>query len=169
MTAQTPQPVPRPDAEVMARLRHTRRAVAARPERLAEEFYQQLFVSLPDARPMFAADLGAQEQRMTTALIGAVKTLEDIAFLEAYLRRLGAQHARDYGVRPDHYPHVGQALVRAVRALSPSWDEGALGSAWMAVGPWISDQMRQGATETTRGRRVRELVPPAGAWPGRLG
>jgi hemoglobin-like flavoprotein len=141
--------VRRPDAGVMAMIRPTRLAVADRPVELAVAFYEQLFVLAPGAREMFPPDLGSQEQAMTAALMRAVGTLDAMAALEAELRRLGWWHATFHGVGPEHYPYVGQALVRAVRQLSPGWDEGALGSAWLAVMKWITAQMLAGADEAT--------------------
>jgi hemoglobin-like flavoprotein len=128
----------------MAIVQRTAAAVADRPEALAERFYVHLFELAPAVRAMFPQDMTAQNERLSRALFDAVRALVDpdrhAARMEGNLHRLGADHARRYGVEPQHYPFVGHALVRAVNDVSGD-SSAATSSAWIWVYEWISSHM----------------------------
>lgn len=111
---------------------------------LAEVFYRHLFAMLPEARDHFASDMSEQHRRMSTALLDAVRFIDEPERLRPYLYRLGAYHARELGVLPEQYPYVGRALVQAARDLSPSWSS-MTSSCWVLVYEWISTIMLTGA------------------------
>jgi hemoglobin-like flavoprotein len=92
-------------------------AVAERPVLLAEVFYGHLFEMAPWLRPMFAADMTDQMQKMTDTLLAAVAQLStaDTADLEVLLYRMGADHYVRHQVEPAHYVYVAHALTRARR------------------------------------------------------
>jgi hemoglobin-like flavoprotein len=135
----------RPDAATIAKVRQSCAAVADRPVQLAESFYEHLFELAPSVRGMFAEDMTLQHERMCRILLEAV-TLADQnpEAVELLLHQMGAQHARHFDVVPEHYPYVGRALVRAVRALSPRWSS-EVGSAWVQVYEWLAAHMVLGA------------------------
>jgi hemoglobin-like flavoprotein len=137
-------PLQRPNAEAMAIVRRTAAAVADRPAALAERFYYHLFELAPAVRGMFPQDMTAQNERLSRALFDAVIALVDpdrhAARMEDNLHRLGAHHARRYGVQPEHYPYVGHALVRAVNDVSGD-SSASTSSAWIWVYEWISVHM----------------------------
>jgi hemoglobin-like flavoprotein len=141
--------VRRPAPEVIAAVSASCQAVADRPVRLAEAFYEHLFEIAPQARTMFPADMTAQMQRMSDTLVGAIAQLEkfDTAQLEAALRRLGADHRTRYGVEAEQYRYVGHALTRAVRDVAGLGYSGALSSAWIAVYQYLAGHMTAGARE----------------------
>lgn len=128
----------------MAIVRRTAEEVADRPAALAERFYVHLFELAPWVRDMFPQDMTAQNERLSRALFDAVRALVDpdrhAARMEANLHRLGADHAHRYGVRPEHYPYVGHALVRAVNDISGD-SSASTSSAWIWVYEWISTHM----------------------------
>jgi hemoglobin-like flavoprotein len=119
-------------------------AVADRPAQIAESFYQHLFELAPSVRGMFAQDMTTQNDRMSQALMDAVRGADNPARIEYVLQEMGARHARHHGAVPEHYPYVGHALVRAVRDLSPRWST-AVGSAWVQVYEWMAAHMVLGA------------------------
>ncbi len=144
-----PIQVRRPAPEVIAAVSKSCQAVADRPVRLAEAFYEHLFEIAPQLRTMFPADMTAQMQRMSDTLVGALAQLQrfDTAQLEAALRRLGAEHRTRYGVEAEQYRYVGHALTRAVRDVAGLAYSGALSSAWIAVYQYLAGHMTAGARE----------------------
>jgi hemoglobin-like flavoprotein len=128
----------------MAIVQRTAAAVAGRPTALAESFYRHLFQLAPAVRDMFPQDMTAQNERLSRALFDAVRALVDpdrhAARMEDNLHKLGADHARRYGVRPEHYPYVGHALVRAVNDVSGD-SSASTSSAWIWVYEWVSTHM----------------------------
>ncbi|GAA0811356.1 globin domain-containing protein [Spirilliplanes yamanashiensis] len=133
----------------MAQVQRTAAAVADEPAALAERFYHHLFQLAPGVRDMFPADMTAQNDRLAGALFDAVRALVDdperrAPRMEAHLHRLGADHAHRYAVRPEHYPFVGHALVRAVQDVSGDWSA-STSSAWLWVYEWMSSHMMSAA------------------------
>ncbi|MEU7813040.1 globin domain-containing protein [Pseudonocardia sp. NPDC049154] len=139
----------RPTPEVMAAVQRSCRAVADRPERLAEVFYAHLFEMAPWARSMFAVDMTEQMQKMTATLLAAIEqlTTSDTADLEVLLHRMGAEHYVRYGVEPKHYLYIAHALTRAVRDVA-GWEySGHLSSCWVWLSEWVCRHMIAGARE----------------------
>jgi len=90
-------------------------------------------------------------------LIHAVRMLEmlDAAFtmlgpdtdtLEEVLRDLGGRHLR-YGVRPQHFPYLGQALVHALRTAIPEQWNDSVEAAWMEVYEELSGEIMHSMLE----------------------
>lgn len=135
-----------PSQEVVDLVRHSCSDVPEGSTLLAGSFYRNLFKMAPELREMFADDLGPQQQRMADALLAVVRHLDTPDEIAEYLQQLGAQHHRQLGVRPEHYPHIGRALVRAVSEVSPSWTS-SMSSSWVLVYRWITAHMLAGADE----------------------
>jgi hemoglobin-like flavoprotein len=142
-----PSMVRRPSPAVIDAVQNSCRAVAARPVRLAEEFYANLFEMAPQVRAMFPDDMSGQMQKMTDVLLGAIAQIatRDTVELEGALRRLGATHRTRYGVEAEHYGYIGHALTRAVREVAGPAYSGALSSSWIALYQWVAAHMIAGA------------------------
>jgi hemoglobin-like flavoprotein len=78
----------------------------------ARMFYVRLFEIDPALKPLFRSDIAEQGRKLMGMLAVAIHALERIDSL-AGLQDLGARHAR-YGVKPEHYPRVGEALLWAL-------------------------------------------------------
>lgn len=142
-----PSMVRRPSPAVIDAVQHSCRAVAARPVRLAEEFYANLFEMAPQMRAMFPDDMSGQMQRMSDVLLGTIVRIAtgDTVELEEVLRRLGATHRTRYGVESEHYGYIGHALTRAVREVAGPAYSGTLSSSWIALYQWVAAHMIAGA------------------------
>lgn len=136
--------VPLPSPETIDLVRQSCVDIPEGSIRLARLFYENLFNMVPEIRDMFSDDIKPQQQRMADALLSVVRHLDTPDEVAHYLQRLGAQHHRELGVRPEHYPHVGRALVRAVSEVSPTWSS-SMSSAWVLVYQWVTANMLAGA------------------------
>lgn len=89
--------------------------------RAAALFYGRLFDLDPSLRSLLKGGMAAQRANLMAALgvvIGSLDRLENILPL---VRALGRRHAA-YGVGPDHYASVGQALIWTLaQALGPDF------------------------------------------------
>jgi nitric oxide dioxygenase len=85
--------------------------IAPNSEQAAAIFYDHLFEIAPDVRPLFASDLAEQGRKLIMTLGVIVNSLGDIEQLLDTVRDLGLRHAADYGVRPEYYGPVGEALL----------------------------------------------------------
>ena len=133
--------------ERIARLRGSFSEVSAQPRALASRFYQELFASTPALRSLFPADLTSLQGHFEAALALVIRNLEDMAALQESLRDLGAQHV-DWGAKPKDYYLVREALIRAIRSASSSWND-EIETDWRRAITAIAAPMLQGAAVRT--------------------
>ena len=79
-------------------------------ETAAELFYAKLFEIAPEVRPMFKGDMAEQGAKLMTTLGVVVNGLKDLGAVVPVAEKLAVAHV-DYGVQPEHYEHVGAALL----------------------------------------------------------
>lgn len=139
--------VPLPAPAVIEAVRHSCAGLPPGSTHLADRFYENLFAMAPAMREVFPENMRPQKERMAFALLEVVRYLDQPEEVAGYLRQLGAQHKRQIGVKPEDYPYVGRALVRAVSEISPSWSS-SMSSAWIVVYEWITAHMLAGARES---------------------
>ncbi|GAB3213664.1 globin domain-containing protein [Marinactinospora thermotolerans] len=152
--------VPLPDPAVVEAVRLSCADLPRGSTRLADLFYDHLFALVPETRSMFPADMGPQRERMAHALVEVVDHLDRPVQVRDFLHRLGRHHHR-IGVRPEHYPHVGRALVRAVADIAPTWTS-SMSSAWVLVYEWIAATMLVGAREAAEEETARAPLAARG-------
>ena len=104
--------------------------VAPRGDELMDEFYAGLFEAAPAVKPLFAhTDLKRQKTMLLGTLVLLRKSLRDLDAIVPKLRDLGARHVA-YGAQPEHYPVVGEVLIRAMATVAgPAWKP-AYEAAW---------------------------------------
>lgn len=76
----------------------------------ADLFYGRLFDTAPELRALFPAELGEQKKKLMAMLGTVVAGLDRLDTLLPAVRALGKRHA-GYGVRDEHFPPVGAALL----------------------------------------------------------
>jgi hemoglobin-like flavoprotein len=133
--------------ERIARLTESFREISTQPRALASRFYHELFTAAPALRPLFPSDMTSLQGHFEAALALVIRNLEDMSALHESLRDLGAQHVH-WGAKPQDYFVVRDALVRAIRSGSASWDE-ALEADWRKAITAIAVPMLQGAAVRT--------------------
>lgn len=123
-------------------------AIAPRGEELMDVFYQRLFELDPEVQRLFGGtDMAAQKKKLLSTLVLLRNSLRDPTNLVPALKSLGARHA-GYGVAPEHYPLVGQALIAAMMDVAgPAWQPEYTG-AWMDAYELVQDTMLEGASES---------------------
>ena len=76
----------------------------------ADIFYDRLFETTPEVRPLFPADMTEQKGKLIQMLAIAVNGLTKLDEIVPAVRDLGRRHAT-YRVEPAHYDAVGAALL----------------------------------------------------------
>ena len=110
------------------------------PALLGDVFYSRLFLEHPSLRSLFIMPLEAQYMKLLEMINVTVARLDRPAELTALLTQSGLRH-RSYGVKPEHYPAVGTALIWTLRAgLGRSWTP-AVEAAWTAFYTLIANIM----------------------------
>jgi nitric oxide dioxygenase len=108
----------------------------------SELFYVRLFEIAPKLREMFRSDMTGQGMRFMTTLGVIVQYLDDPQTLRPHLEHLAQGHAA-YGVKPEHFHPMGQALIRAMtETLGEDFPEGAA-AAWEAAYDHLAREMIQ--------------------------
>lgn len=119
-------------------------AVQPHGTQVTQYFYDHLFANNPEVRPLFAAHLDEQRDRLWAALGALVANLENTETLVGMLQNLGRRHV-GYGARSEHYPAVGGSLIATLQhfagdAWTPetekAWTElyGVISSTMVAAG-----------------------------------
>lgn len=73
-------------------------------------FYDRLFQTAPELRPMFKTSIESQARKFIDTLSLAIGLLLHEQFLTRTLAGLGQRHTA-YGARPEHYALVGEAMI----------------------------------------------------------
>ena len=126
-----------PDSPDAALVRGTRPLLAAEPDRAASAFYAALFEDAPGLRSLFPADMTEQGRKLAATLALAADAAGDWERLGPVLDALARRHLA-YGVRPEHYPPVGRALLKTLRASGASAAEAA---AWSRLYDAVAARM----------------------------
>ena len=133
--------------ETIALIKSSYAEVTAKPRRLAARFYDELFAVAPNLRPLFPSDLTLLQGHFEAAIALVVRNLDEMSALRESLRDLGAQHVH-WGARPEDYVTAREALLKAIGALSPTWDD-TLERDWRSAVTSIIVPMLEGAAVHT--------------------
>lgn len=119
------------------------------PAAFAVAFYDTLFEIAPDTRALFPADMAAQSAKLTSELAALIDVATDWhrhGAIDGFVDRahvLGMRH-NGYGVTNAMYAPVGLALITALRASVPGFDDDHA-RAWSTMYHLLADTMREGA------------------------
>ena len=98
----------------------------------ADIFYTKLFEMDPSLRTMFPEDLSEQKVKLMKTLGMLVNAADHLEDMLPAVHALGERHV-GYGVKEEHYPKVGAALLSTLEAgLGDAWDSEAR-DAWTAL------------------------------------
>jgi len=106
----------------------------------AELFYGRLFEVAPQVKPMFRGDMKEQGRKLMTTLGVVVAGLTRLETVLPAASALAKQHVA-YGVKAEHYPIVGSALLWTLeKGLGDAWTP-ELAAAWTAAYGTLSGYM----------------------------
>ena len=112
---------------------------------LMDSFYNNLFTDYPAAKPLFThTDMDKQKQQLKGALVMVVNNLRNPDVLTKSLQGLGARHVK-YGALPEHYPLVGNSLLKALGQHAGSAWTPEVKEAWVDAYGAITALMLDGA------------------------
>ena len=116
---------------------------------MAADFYSNLFELDPSAQTLFATDPAVMSVKFSSELAAIVEAITSYETFAPRVSELAVRHI-GYGVRPQHYRTVGQALIRALAAhLDEDWDE-ELEAAWRRAYNLVSEVMMAAAGDAQR-------------------
>jgi hemoglobin-like flavoprotein len=119
--------------------------VKPRAQEFITSFYDNLFTDYPAAQPLFAhSNMKEQGNKLLTSLVFVVENLRKPGALTEALKGLGARHVK-YGALPEHYPLVGNTLLKTFEQyLGTDWTPSTK-AAWVEAYGLITSVMLEGA------------------------
>ena len=123
--------------------------VAPIADMAASLFYDKLFETEPDLKPLFAhVDLDTQKRKLIDALTHVVGNLDNFEDIAPQISDLGRRHVA-YGATPAHYFSVGAALLATLETgLGDHWTEDAA-SAWTEAYTAIAGLMQNAGEDVS--------------------
>lgn len=107
---------------------------------LADRFYDRLFDQYPAVRPLFKGPMNEQKKHLLSVLVYAVDNLRRPEVLAQALFDMGGRHVQ-YGAQPEHYPLVGQVLLRTMAEVAgDAWSD-EIEQAWAEAYGVIAELM----------------------------
>ena len=103
-------------AQAMEIVKSTAPALEKHGVAITTAMYDRLFRN-PDIEAMFdraAQSSGEQPRRLAGAILAYARNIDKLANLGPAVTRMVARHV-ETGVKPEHYPHVAEALLPAIR------------------------------------------------------
>jgi hemoglobin-like flavoprotein len=96
-------------------------AVKSIAEQAAALFYGRLFEIAPHVKPLFRGDMTEQGKKLMATLVVVVNGLDKLETILPAASALAKRHV-DYGVKPNDYAVVGEALLWTLeRGLGAGW------------------------------------------------
>jgi nitric oxide dioxygenase len=108
-------------------------------------FYDRLFATAPELRPMFKSDMEAQADKFIEMLGIAISLLKNPTSLSRALTDLAHRH-RNYGVRDEHYDMVGAALMGTLGETLGDAFTPELKAAWRDLYTLVASAMKRAAS-----------------------
>ena len=124
-------------------------------------FYENLFADYPAAKPLFAhTNMAEQGRKLLTSLVFVIENLRRPGELTEALKGLGARHVK-YGALPEHYPLVGNTLLKTFEQyLKEDWTP-EVKQAWVDAYGLITQVMLEGADYSPEAIKLEPEVDEA--------
>lgn len=109
-------------------------------------FYDRLFQLDPSLRPMFRTPQPEQARKLAHVLTVVVKSLSRPEQILPAVEELGRRHS-NYGVRPEHYATVGEALLWTLQSGLGEAFTAEVRDAWSSAYLFLSSTMQKAAAD----------------------
>jgi nitric oxide dioxygenase len=137
------------DAHKITLVQQSFEKVAAMGVPAAELFYSELFAIDPSLRAMFKGDMKEQQKKLLAALALVVRALHTPEKIIGAVQKLAVKHL-DYGVLPEHYTFVGNALLRTLKKAFGDAFTPELRDAWTEAFRMLARIMKEAAYGNAR-------------------
>lgn len=86
---------------------------------ITKEFYKNLFAEHPEIKSMF--DMGKQKsgeqpKALAMAVLAAAQNIDNLEVMLPAVKKIGQVHVNTK-VKPEHYPIVGEGLLKAIKIV----------------------------------------------------
>ncbi|MEM1078380.1 MAG: globin family protein [Pseudomonadota bacterium] len=137
--------------------------VAPISDAAAEIFYGRLFEIAPQVKPFFKGDMKQQGSKLMATLGVVVNGLRDLDKIVPVAQQLAVKHV-DYGVKPEHYTPVGEALIYTLdKGLGDEFTP-ELKEAWLGAYSTLSGVMIEAAYPSEKIETAAPANTPKKPW-----
>lgn len=117
-----------------------RKLMGVDPAIIGDLFYTKLFTDQPRLRKLFPEDMTQQNKKLIDMLTSIITSLANPDYLLNDVKTMGKRHI-GYGVQPEHYKMVGQALLWTLQeGLQNDWTQ-EVEEAWISCYDVLSQTM----------------------------
>ncbi|ABV93408.1 putative flavohemoglobin [Dinoroseobacter shibae DFL 12 = DSM 16493] len=120
--------------------------IFAQKARFGALFYERFFALNPEARAMFQTSITRQSEMLIEALALVVRGMRTDGALPPKALQMAARHGR-YGVTPDHYAQMGEALMDTLAEVLGDAFDTETREAWQRAYGRLSEIMIAAAAE----------------------
>lgn len=138
-------------------------AVEQHAETITRHFYTIMLRDFPSVRPLFNPahqEAGTQARALANSVLAYGRHIRQLQVLEGAIERIVNKHV-SIQVQPEHYPIVGECLLRAIRDVLGEAATDDIVAAWGAAYQELADLLI--AKEE---RLYQSLAAKAGGWRG---
>jgi len=128
-------------SEQIERLRFSYFVLIPNSGEFAKQFYDRLFALHPEARNLFGEDMKTQYQKLMDLFTVLIESLDQEHLVVNDLSALGKRHV-GYGVLPEHYNWVEEALLETLKGYLPDWESDDLLGLWKQLIGRVSELMK---------------------------
>ncbi|MEM1362110.1 MAG: globin domain-containing protein [Pseudomonadota bacterium] len=114
--------------------------IAEAPDDAASVFYGDLFRRAPEVRGLFVEDMERQGRKLINTLGAVVAQLDMLDLLVPMLRDLALRHVA-YGVQPEDYARVGEALATMISTCCKTMPDPDCTEAWTIAYSHLAETM----------------------------
>lgn len=123
------------------------------PKLVGDVFYSRLFMDNPTLRRLFPKDMDEQYQKLLAMVNVIVGRLNQLDKLGEDIAAMARRHV-SYGVRPEHYAAVGNALLWTLeQGMGKDWNA-EVREAWTACYTVLADTMINASYSTEHKKRL---------------
>ena len=123
--------------QTMATVEATAPILRDRGLEITTHFYDRLLRTHPEVVPMFEDARAVQAERLATAVLAYASNIRNLDVLGAAVETIAKRHV-GAGVRPEHYPIVGEHLLASMVEVLGELDSSIL-DAWSDAYNYLAD------------------------------
>ncbi|WP_053982519.1 globin domain-containing protein [Niameybacter massiliensis] len=107
------------DQKTIEIIKSTVPALKAHGLEITTHFYKTMFTNNPEVKSLFSMDKqasGEQPKALAMTVLAAAQNIDNLGALLPVVKKIGQRHV-EVGIRPEHYPIVGQNLLIAIKEV----------------------------------------------------
>lgn len=128
------------DAQDIQNVQQSFARVFPHKAQIGQAFYQRFFAMAPELRSLFPANMSSQNGKFVEMLALLLRSLGASASVDTPIRHLADRH-RLYGVQPDHFAVMGEALIATLQEASPQGLSPEEEASWRRAFAVVSQRM----------------------------